>query len=257
MSYSTFAEIGVEERGRLHANPNRNQKTQMASIGKDACSEDAPYGAVGRDVIKGIDGDLTAITIDGVEYTFDSAVDHTDEEAVVAAIVDKLKNAGTDSEYNVWVKAKHDGSTTVVTHDGRRTISVIDKSGGTFNGARTTTVYQVEEYRLSDVVGTVGPVTYGGSSETLANEPYAHSGTPATDDTTADQLATDIAAALGNLGLEVVDDEILYRSLGGVQGVRDDVEEAYDVTFWIKKVTGDITVGGTVIKPYESKTEII
>jgi len=254
---STFANvISVEERGRLKANPNSAVDPQMVEIGKNACDG---YGAPGRDVIKAIDGNLISISIDGVEYTFDSPVDYTDAAAVEAAIAEKLENSGTDAEYNIWVKAKYDSDagTTVVTHDGQRTIDNVKKSGGTFTAARTTLVYAVAKYSLADQVGALGPVAYNGSEDALDNTPYAHSGTPGTDATTADTLATDLATSLANVGLTVVDDEVLYRGPGGVSVTVDDINSAYDIEFWIKMPEGPVEIGGTALVPVENKIEII
>jgi hypothetical protein len=248
-----FETISPNERGRLHANPNRNPKTQLAAIG--TCDD---YGAVGRDVITGIDGDLTAITIDGVEYAFDSAVDHTDVDAVEAAIADKLENAGPSSEYNIWVKARYVDSELSVVHDGRRTISVIDKSGGTFSATRLTSEKTVSKYTVQDVVGAIS-VSYGGTTQALANSPYAHSGTAGTDATTAASIETDLVAALTAVGLSPVGSALVYRetSGSGASVAVDNAESAYDITFWIEKPSGDVSLNGTVLKAEETTVEVV
>lgn len=72
------------------------------------------------------------------------------------------------------------------------------------------------------LVGAVGDLTDDGgtTTETLDNTPYAWSGTPATADNTAAQLATDIKSALDALGVE-------WKSVTATPNTTD---EAYDVT---------------------------
>jgi len=252
-----LTKIGVAERGRLHANPDRAIKDQMVAISKDACGDPA-YGEVGRDVIKGIDGDLINIQIDGVTHTFDSPVDYTDEDAVQTAVEEALAEKGAQSEYNIWVKVVYDGATTSITHDGRRTINRVQKSGPTsFNGTRTTDIKTVCKYRIDAAVGAM-QVSYDGSTEVLANSPYSHSGTSGTDATTAGQIATDLGNALDALGLSKVGDPIAYKDAGAPVEVEvNNPEEAFDIVFYIEMPAGDVTFNGDFISPVVCTPEVV
>lgn len=244
--------IPVAERGRLHANPNRAVTNQMASI--SPCDE----SDVGRDVLTGIDANLVSISIDGVSYTFGTAVDYTDEAAVEAAIVALLTGSGANREYNVWVRAVYDADADALAiyHDGQRVINSLVKTGpATVTATRYTTLATVCDYVIADAVGALGDVAYGDLSDTLANNPYAYSGTPLTDEATAADLIADLTASLAAVGLTVAGASIPGQD--PVEVTVDDVESAYDIKFCLVMPSADVYVTGAKVTATNCRVEII
>ena len=97
------------------------------------------------------------------------------------------------------------------------------------------TLVTVSRFTWTDVVGTIGPVRYKNTEVALGSDPYAHVGTPSTDNATAADLAADIVTALGTLGLTVY---------GSAVGTRDDANTAFDGYVEIQNVEQGILLVG-------------
>lgn len=195
--------------GTLVANPKADQDNAMRSPKCDPCTGikmcqdtiegDVPAGA-----------SLVGIVYDQVEepLKFD-AVDVTDNDAVLRSIYYCIKPC----EKDISIGFTLDGASFSFTHIGQSTISGLIFSDGTTETTVDTATRLCDlrnecTYRLN-LVGEVADLSYAGNTETLANNPYDFTGTPATDLATAAQLKADIETALTALGQDFISVEVV------------------------------------------------
>ena len=81
-------------------------------------------------------------------------------------------------------------------------------SAGEVTVVRCCTLEVVRKY-ASQVLGEVAELSHGDNTATLENNPYEYTGTTATDEATAAELATDLATAMGTLGVTLVGDVVV------------------------------------------------
>lgn len=120
-----------------------------------------------------------------------------------ATLADVIAKALKAYEYDTYVRASYAAGDLTLKHVGEGTLVSFVTSGGvkTADSRTCTTVYKCDHV-ADNLAGILGPVTDGdGGSEALANDPYAWTGTPATDDSTAGDLQTDLGTALTALGI--------------------------------------------------------
>lgn len=71
------------------------------------------------------------------------------------------------------------------------------------------------DFKVTLAGGPLSPVAYDGSSNNLDNDPYAYTGTPATDESTASTLATDVASELTALSVPYKSVEVTVNDTAG------------------------------------------
>ncbi len=140
----------------------------------------------------------------------------TDLEKVMFAIVDKYA-------YDFRIDVTYSGGTLTFAHVGQAIITKLILSDDT---ELSTTRKEKAIYTTTwskQVVGAVTMANGGAAASALANSPYNHVGTPATDDATATQLQTDIGTWFSGESIEVFD----------VKVVNNQVDSAFDITLAI------------------------
>lgn len=145
---------------------------------------------------------VVSAVFDGVTYTAATPIAITDAAAIQAW----LESVVANKEFDYYVRVTSTVNTTnqdvTIEHVGQLSLSLITLNTGTMTLTRCCTVINHTIYNLG-VVDDPGQITFeGGSAQTLANVPYAYSGTLVTDEATAAQLRTDFIAALTAIGLE-------------------------------------------------------
>lgn len=164
-------------------------------------------------------GNFTAFVFDGVTVTLATPIAVANVDDIRQALYDEIQK----KEGAVWVSVVLSGGVLTIQHIGHLRLASVacsDVSAGAQQATTNkTTLVTVSKFSFTDIVGTVGPLRYSNTNEALANDPYAHVGTPATDDATAADLAADMDTALAALGLTV------YT---GTVCTRDDSNSAYD-----------------------------
>lgn len=206
-----------------------------------------------RDAI-GTDPQLDTITVDGsgnfTQFTFNGtavpvspAIPVNQPEAIQAAIEDYISS--NRLEGNVWVRVTYEGTDLTVEHAGYwrlNSISVSDVGGGspqaTTQLPNLKTVCNLRAKDNAAVVDNLGDVTHAGNSATLANNPYAFSGTPATDAATAAQLATDLDTALAAVGLT------LYA---GTEVTVNTNTSSYDIKAQVQQGSSKVVLQGVMV----------
>lgn len=184
-----------DEWGLYRANPDA-QDDNVMKLSNDCGCETA---AACEDSFSGTIAEartIKSITYDDVTYpTSTGALAKDDLKAFIQGVID-------GKEVDGHVEVIYEGTTLTVTHIGEGTLATITyDNDSTSSLTRKCNLKSVYVYADMNVVGTVGPLVYDGASQALANEPYAWSGTPATDATTAAQLETDLGTALTALGV--------------------------------------------------------
>lgn len=212
----------VEDGGLLHANPNATETNFLKLQACDPCNSTAPC----LDYYEGavtLTNTMVSVTIDGTAYPLTTTTQVQNVDTWVAE-VKALLLSGTTEEINVIVRAAYSGGVLSFEHQGVKTISAITTSGGAIALTRECDKSAHADYSIS-VVGTIAALNDGTTSDALDNNPYAFSGTPATDAATAATLATDIETALGNISASFV----------SVTVTVNDIDEDYDVVIHRKQ----------------------
>jgi len=222
----------VREYGRIKANPE--ELGSFVSVDKKEYYGTEPgYDSV---TTSGFSGAVSNIVFEGNTLTLENPITvDSDADAVLlqAEIVKALTTNGIVEEFQPWVKVTNaSGDDFTVEHIGVGTLSAVGGEATT----RKTTIINATNYTGS-FVATLGVVSVNGAAGTaLANDPYAWSGTPATDNATAAQLATDLGLALTAQGFD-------YKSIAVSANTTD---SDYDVTVYGRK-SQKITIGGTAL----------
>ena len=189
---TSYLEMGIK---RANANADADNALRLGACGAADSCQDYHASTVPntRTVVSAV--------YEGVTYTAPSPIAITDAAAIQAW----LESVVDDFEFDHYIRVTSTVNSTnqdvTIEHVGQGTLSLITLNTGTMALTRCCTIVNHTIYNLA-VVGDPGDIIYNGSAETLANAPYAYSGTLGTDQATAAQLAIDFAAELDDHGLE-------------------------------------------------------
>lgn len=217
----------AKDAGRIVANPFADPKRVHKAQHEDY------YNALsGSDQIDAVDavtetGNWTGIKIEMPDGTTETltffAVAVTDEQDVIDAIAAELAAKG---EINQVIEYSHGAFATngvVFRHVGLIKVTDLVNSGGSGGDVSTTRYSTVTtQTRQTGFFVDAEVVTVDGAAFAGASAPYAWTGTPATDATTAGNFADDLVTALDALGV----------SYNGVTVRVDDVAEKYEVNIF-------------------------
>lgn len=145
---------------------------------------------------------IAAIELDGETYRVADYYMNTTSIALtdMPKIADFLEKILSRKEYNLFTEYSYEGGNLTFEHIGQVALTALVLDNGTkLTTTRCCTIVNVTKYQAY-AVDTVPDVSYESNSETLANNPYPHTGVAAQDDATATQLATDFADSLTALG---------------------------------------------------------
>lgn len=232
--------IGKLEYGRVIANPD-----QLLGEKSMVQLEHSDYETVrpAKDVLGPVTttGNLSSITFNGITYTPEGTIAYNDIEGVkafIAGVVSKF-------EFNVFLNYYLDGDNKpVLEHIGKLRLSAIDYSDGAPVSATVkSTPLAACDYKLS-AVGAITALSYGEATDAIANGPFAFSGTPATDATTAGTLKTELTGGLTALGI----------TNATVTVTPNTVTSKYDIVITAPKLTQNLKLQG--VKFEESNCRI-
>lgn len=219
--------FGITELGQKIANPDA-MADQMAQF--TDCSVNGQLPAMDALTVT-TSANVTAFTFNGVAVTLGTPIAASSVAALKTALLAEIEKY----EHNPGLVVEYAGGDLTVEHIGQLTLSSLTLSvGGAQAFTRKTTLASVCQYKLEGAVDTISDIEFNGNAETLANEPYAYTGTPATDATTAGTLATDIATALTALSITATDIVVT---------VNNDLE-GFDISFKSQKLNAPIRAAG-------------
>jgi hypothetical protein len=235
--------IEAKNRGGKIANPSAVKPNMVSAIDADQVGVNAKRDEVTLTTA----GNFTAFVFDGVTTTLDTPI----AVASVAAIKTALEAVVGLKENNVWISVEYAGGDLTIKHDGQLRLASVACSDVSAGAQQATTLKATLASLLkysTSAVGAISPLTIGGTTVALANTPYAHTGTPATDDATAATLATDLDTALAAAGATVVI---------GAAVTRNDIDSDYDITFTIQYVDDALILAGTQLAPVDSYSSFV
>lgn len=217
--------IPIRELGRLRANPKADQQNnaRLAVCAESDPCKDRYSGAVGGGV------SIVSIVHEGVTHTFDSPIAVTDTAALKAAIENYLQTNTNAQEFNIRVAVTYSGGDLTVEHIGQTALTrLVTDVPSNLDTTRLCTIQATCRYELT-AEGALADLSNDGgvTTDTLANSPYAYTGTAVTDAATAATLASDLETALGNLG----------QSYSAVTVTVNDVSGAFDIVIEAPKGT--------------------
>ena len=212
--------------GRQRANPSAGKN--MARIATKATAEGTPS----EDTITvTASGNFESFVFAGVTKTLDTAIAVTSPDDIRDALVEYITKNGVSEEIDPIVDVSYAGGDLTIRHVGHlalESVGISDVSSGAQQSTtRKSTIKTTVKYE-AELVGTVGDVSYDGSTDTLANDPYAYSGTSGTDATTAGTLATDLGTLFSALSVPVVS--------GSIAVTVDDDNELYRASFEVESL---------------------
>jgi len=204
---------------KLANNPGQNtENTFAALVSETGCCDDAQTPCK-YSVTHNFSTALKSVEVDGTVYPFTAtATTGTAAKAEVEAILESLGYVDVDS---TGVRVTNTtGTTWLVEVYTEATIGkFVNASDVDVSVTAECVGIAVCDYKVTLAGGNLGDVSDGTNSDTLGNNPYSFTGTPATDDATAAQLGTDLAASLGNISW-------VYKS---VTVARNDSASGYDI----------------------------
>jgi hypothetical protein len=169
-------------------------------------------------------GNLTAIQFNGETLTLESPV--LISAGTVTEVQEAIEKLIEKYEGNLYVRVTYDSGTVTIRHVGDLRLSQIAisdvASGALQSTSQLSNLVTVGDFTLNGVFGQLGPIQYGESSQSLGNDPYNWTGTPATDNATASTLATDLGTAFTALGIVVI---------GSISVSANVATSAYDISF--------------------------
>lgn len=176
---------------------------------------------------------VNEITVDGVVVPVTAT-----STADVADLKEALETAIAPYENAPYFELVVNGDNLLIKHYGGTVVSAIGfASGSDATTTRSCELAQLCKFTGQDV-GTITPLTItlpDGTTDSvaIANGPWAHTGTPATDDTTAADLQTELVAALLTAGYVGPD---AAAGANAITVTRNDTDDAYDIV--IPRVQG-------------------
>lgn len=188
--------MGVKDFGRLRANPAADKKHVLKLDNMCLCST---TNACQDKIVKALASapNLTGITFMGVAYTPPAPIPISNAAAVEAWLVE----IALKYEFDVFISAKIVGSNIEIIHIGKGAFTLPTFSAGAAATVTRWCTTAVKCHYKVNLVGDPGEVNDGVTGATLANVPYEYTGVILTDTSTADDLETDIAAALTGLSI--------------------------------------------------------
>lgn len=217
----------LRERGKLRANPQANWDNVM-HLASCPCVPGSPC----EDVITITNGSSAPSAITGVVFNgeallfadvkdFDGVqlIGNTVQSDNISALQDALWKTIGRYEVDPYLKVEVSGNDVVFTHQGVGEVeSVTASSGGPFTNTRYCDIITNCDYTFKSSNITPGNLSNDGgtTNQALANAPYTHTGTKATDDATAVELQTDMGTALTTLGETVISTTVTNDEDAGV-----------------------------------------
>ena len=249
-----MTQIAKSEQGKLRANSLADKNNNLIFAECDSC----PPNEVCQDsIVSDLDDTETLVSIDWngtiVDMSNIAALDTTSAatikvftDAVVAQICAMLSTDFVDEhrpylygeltkEVCPGIEASWAADVLTVTHIGEGTLEDMITTNSTPGSSDTRDCSWASTcVTFLQGVDALGAVSInGGAGTALANDPYAHVGTPATDDATAAVLETDLAAAIATAGGTVY----------AISVTQNGVDEAYDM--YVRVPFGDTVVLAT------------
>lgn len=170
------------KRGRRRANPNALDSNNFRLNHPDSVDSCIDRGTQAlADTV-----DVTGFEFNGETFELDAAINVEEPAKIREALAAVIGNYENDA----IVTVDYAGGDLIVTHVGELKLTKVVTSGTDVTMTRQCTT----ETRCLFKFSVVGAVTLNGA--TMANSPYAWSETPATNDTTAGTLKTDLEAAI-------------------------------------------------------------
>ena len=222
----------LKELGKKRANPYAC-KTNALKLSACPCAElgtckHSFEGAVAA--VRGIAG----VIFDGVTHLVKDKYMNTTMISVsdLDKVREFIRGSICDKEFNLSYSYEYDGTTLTFQHIGQLKFEgfVLDDATELLT-TECCTIVNVTHYETY-VVDTIPDLTINGSVQALANNPYAFSGVPATDEATAAQLKTDVETALAAAGY-------VFESVSVIASVED---EGYSLGIYTQN-GGAITIG--------------
>lgn len=202
----------VKDGGIFRANPDAQDSNNLKLQVCQPCTETLPC----LDYFEGAEtatNTMVSVTIDGTAYPLTTTTQVQNVDTWVPEVEAALAQ-GTNEEINIIVRAAYSGGALSFEHQGRKTISAITTSGGAIALTRECDKSGHADYSIS-VVGAVGDLNDGTTSSAMTNSPYAYTGTPATDATTAATLKSDLETALAAISASFVSTSVTVNDITG------------------------------------------
>ena len=245
-----FLISSLKEYGRKRANPHACIKNNLKLTEGMCCGEnDSP---VCKETLTGtIDPAefFMGITFEGKQYSVTNPVISEGGEEILGVqgpipLTDKVKiEEFIGAVLTVWevcpyCTCKIEGTTITVEHIGACELTLLhfSDSDDVARTERCCDLATINKFQFT-IKDDAADLEWDGNSEALANSPYEFQDNPTADQATADQLKTDVEAALTALGVQYNSVEVTIDDIAGEYVVAYHTREAEGIMMGFKQAS--------------------